>query len=132
MLLLVSVYSLQFYHLCLLLLQLTILFLLIFSIHVCLFISLLVSLHFVTSVYLFYLLVSTSILLKILQSQKLSGDDHMYQGRPYLNSLIKIKLPFPRQEHFQIFPTSFTKENMCASIRFGVSDGPEKLFLLLA
>ena len=28
----------------------------------------------------------------------------MYQGRPYLNSLIKIKLPFPRQEHFQIFP----------------------------
>ena len=56
----------------------------------------------------------------------------MYQGRPYLNSLIKVKLPFPRQEHFQIFPTSLTKENMCASIRFGVSDGPEKLFLLSA
>ena len=39
-----------------------------------------------------------------LQSDKLSGDDKIFQVWPYLNSLIITKLPFSQQEHVQISP----------------------------
>ena len=42
--------------------------------------------------------------LKVLLSEKLSGDGQIFQLWPYLNLLIIIKLPFSQQEHVQIFP----------------------------
>ena len=49
------------------------------------------------------------ICLKVLQSDKLSGDGQIFPVSPYLNSLIMIKLPISQQEHLQIFPTSLAK-----------------------
>ena len=49
------------------------------------------------------------LLLKVLISDKLSGDGQIFQVWPYLNSLIMKKLPFSQQEHLQIFPTSLAK-----------------------
>ena len=47
--------------------------------------------------------------LKVLQSDKLSGDGQIFQVGQYLYSLITIKLAFFQQEHLQIFPTPLTK-----------------------
>ena len=68
--------------------------------------------------------------LKVLYSDKLSGDGQIFQVWPYLNSLIKIKLPFSQQEHLQIFPTSLAKSNTCPSLRFLVRERPGTFFLL--
>ena len=59
-------------------------------------------------------------------------DIEIFQFRLCLNSLIIIKVPVSQQEHLQIFPTSLTKWNMCASFRFRVREKPEKYFQLSA
>ena len=65
--------------------------------------------------------------LKVLQSDKLSGDGQTFQVWPYLNSLIIIKLPFFQQEHVHILLLSC---QVCASLRFCIRVRPEKYFLL--
>ena len=47
--------------------------------------------------------------LKVLQSDKLSGDGQIFQVWPYFSLVVMIKLPFSQQENLQIFPTSLVK-----------------------
>ena len=61
-------------------------------------------------------------LLKVLWSNKPSGDGPVFQVWRYLNSLIKIKLPFSKQENLQIFPTSLAMWSMYAFLWFHVRD----------
>ena len=68
-----------------------------------------------------------SICLKVLQSDKLSDDGHIFQVLPYLNSLIMIRLPFSQQEYLQIFPNSLATWNICPAFRFRVRD-PKTIF----
>ena len=69
--------------------------------------------------------------LKVLESDKLSEYGQTCQVWPYLNSKVKIKLPFSQQEHLQISPTSLTKWIIRASLWFRVRE-TQKSFSIIS
>ena len=67
-------------------------------------------------------------LLKVLWSNKPSGDGPVFQVWRYLNSLIKIKLPFSKQEHLQFSPLPSPSEACALSFDFMLERDAKNIF----
>ena len=66
--------------------------------------------------------------LKVLLSDKLSGDGIIFQVWPYLNSLIIIKLTFFQQEHVQSFPPPSPSKTCALAFDFALDRDPKNIF----
>ena len=73
-------------------------------------------------------IIYNSLFIKVLKSDKLSGDDQIFQVWSYLNSLIIIKLPFSQQEHVQIFPLPSPSKTWALPFNFTLERDPKNIF----